>query len=55
LRDQEPIDSADWTKAAPYAVVFAVGSIGGPNVALSDKSSPYRFTAKQVGRYTAGH
>ena len=26
-------------------------SIAAPNVLLSNKNSPYRFTAKQVGRY----
>lgn len=39
-------------RAGGYMIAFAVSSITAPNVVLSDKNSPYRFTAKQLGRYT---
>jgi hypothetical protein len=54
LRDEAPIEHADWRKAVPYTVAFAVSSIAAPNVLLRDKNSPYRFTAKQVGRHASG-
>ena len=52
LGDEAPIERSDMSRAVPYMIAFAVSSIAAPNVLLSDKNSPYRFTAKQVGRYT---
>ena len=54
LREQGPIQPADWRKAGPYTIAFAASSIAAPNVLLRDKDSPDRFTAKQVGRHTRG-
>jgi hypothetical protein len=54
LRDEAPIKAADLRKAGPYTIAFAASSIAAPNVLLRDKNSPYRFTAKQVGRHTGG-
>jgi hypothetical protein len=54
LRDEEPIEHADWSRARMYAVAFAAGSVAAPNILLRDRNSPYRFTAKQVGRHTGG-
>lgn len=55
LRNQSPIEPADWKKAGLYTVAFAATSVAGPNFLLRDKNSPYRFTAKQVGRHTNGN
>jgi hypothetical protein len=55
LREEAPIEPADLRKAGPYTVAFAVSSIAAPNALLRDKNSPYRFTAKQVGRHTSGN
>ena len=55
LHEDGPIERCDMARAGAYTVAFAVSSIGGPNILLKDKNSPYRFTAKQVGRYTSGH
>ena len=52
LREDAPIERADMARAGAYMVAFAVSSIGAPNILLRDKNSPYRFTAKQVGRHT---
>lgn len=54
LRDEAPIEPADLRKAVPYTIAFAASSIAAPNFLLRDKNSPYRFTAKQVGRHTGG-
>jgi hypothetical protein len=54
LRDEARIEPADLRKASPYTIAFAASSIAAPNVLLRDKNSPYRFTAKQVGRHTGG-
>jgi hypothetical protein len=54
LREEAPIEHADWRKAGPYTIAFAASSIAAPNALLRDKDSPYRFTAKQVGRHTSG-
>ena len=51
LRDDGPIERSDMAGAGGYTVAFAVSSIAAPNVLLSDKDSPYRFTAKQLGRH----
>ena len=51
LREQAPIERSDVGRAGPYMIAFAVSSIAAPNVVLSDKNSPYRFTAKQLGRH----
>lgn len=51
LREEAPIERADLKKAGLYMVAFAVSSIAAPNVVLSDKNSPYAFSAKQLGRY----
>ena len=52
LRNDAPIERSDMARAGGYMIAFAVSSIAAPNVLLSDKNSPYRFTTKQVGRYT---
>ena len=52
LHEDAPIERSDMARAVPYMIAFAASSIAAPNVLLSDKNSPYRFTAKQVGRYT---
>lgn len=52
FRDDAPIQRSDMARAGGYMIAFAVSSIAAPNVVLSDKNSPYRFTAKQLGRYT---
>jgi Protein of unknown function with HXXEE motif len=54
LRDDAPIEHTDWSKARLYTIAFAIASVAAPNVLLRDESSPYRFTAKQVGRHTSG-
>jgi hypothetical protein len=51
VRAQAPIERADMGRAAVCAVAFAASSIGAPMVLLSNKNSPYRFTARQLGRY----
>ena len=53
LRDEAPIEHVDWRKARVYMIAFAASSVAAPNFLLRDKSSPYKFTAKQVGRHTA--
>jgi hypothetical protein len=53
LRDQAPIDHADWRKARLYMIAFAASSVAAPNFLLRDNNSPYKFTAKQVARHTA--
>jgi hypothetical protein len=53
LREEVPIEHGDWSKARLYAIAFPASSVAAPNVLLSDKNSPYKFTAKQVGRHTA--
>jgi Protein of unknown function with HXXEE motif len=55
LRDEAPIDHADWNKARLYTVAFAISSVAAPNMLLRDKDSPYRFSAKQIGRHTSGN
>jgi hypothetical protein len=55
LREDAPIERSDLARAGAYTVAFAVSSIAAPNVLLSDKNSPHRFTPKQVGRHTSGH
>ena len=52
LRDEAPVEHADWKKARVYTFAFAASSVAAPNFLLRDKDSPYRFTAKQVGRHT---
>ena len=54
LNEESTIGRADWRKAGLYTFAFAVGSVAAPNVLLRDKNSPYKFTAKQLGRYTGG-
>jgi hypothetical protein len=54
LRDDAPIEHADW-KARLYTIAFALSSVFAPNQLLRDKNSPYKFTAKQVGRHTSGN
>ena len=54
LRDEAPIEHADWNKACLYTIAFAACSVAAPNVFLRDRDSPYRFTAKQVGRHVSG-
>ena len=49
VHDEEPLKRPDIAKAMALNFAFAVTSIAGPNLALKDKSSPYRFTAKQMG------
>ncbi|MFF9432051.1 hypothetical protein [Streptomyces sp. NPDC014746] len=51
LQSVGPISRSDWVKGAAYTVAFAVIAIGGPNLALKDHDSPYRFTKDQVGPY----
>ena len=51
LRDQAPIEHADWSKARLYTIAFAASSVAAPNFLLRDKNSPYAFTAKQLGRH----
>ena len=51
LREEAPIERSDLGRAVPYMIGFAVSSIAAPNIVLSDKHSPYRFTAKQLGRH----
>ncbi|MGH2881414.1 MAG: HXXEE domain-containing protein [Solirubrobacteraceae bacterium] len=53
LREEGPIEHADWSRARMYMIAFAASSVAGPNIVLRDKNSPYKFTAKQVGRHTA--
>jgi hypothetical protein len=55
LRDEAPIEHADWKNARLYTIAFAAGSVAAPNLLMRDKDSPYRFTAKQAGRHTSGH
>jgi len=55
LRDQSPIEHADWKKARLYTIAFTVSSVAAPNQLLRDKNSPYKFTAKQVGRHTSSN
>jgi len=55
LRDDAPIEHDDWKKARLYTIAFAVTSVAAPNQLLRDKNSPYKFTAKQVGRHTSGN
>jgi Protein of unknown function with HXXEE motif len=52
LGDESSIGKADWRKAGFYTLAFTVSSVAAPNVVLRDKNSPYRFTAKQLGRHT---
>ncbi len=47
--EEEPLKRSDIAKAMALNMAFAVTSIAGPNIALKDKDSPYRFTAKQMG------
>jgi hypothetical protein len=51
LHEQGAIERSDLGRAGAYMIAFAVSSIAAPNVVLSNKNSPYRFTAKQLGRY----
>jgi hypothetical protein len=51
LREDAPIEHGDWSRARIYTIAFAAASIAAPNVLLSDKNSPYAFTAKQLGRH----
>ncbi len=46
---EEPLRRSELTKAMALNIAFAATSIAGPNIALKDKDSPYRFTAKQMG------
>jgi hypothetical protein len=55
LREEGSIERSDVRKALPFTAAFAASSIVRPNVLLRDKNSPYRFTAKQVGRHTGGN
>ena len=55
LREEAPIEHADWRRARMYLIAFAASSVAGPNILMRDKTSPYRFTAKQVGRHTSDH
>ncbi len=55
LRDEAPIEQADWKKARLYALGFTVGSVAAPNLLMRDKNSRYKFTAKQVGRHSGGN
>jgi hypothetical protein len=51
VNEEEPLQRADIARAMALNLAFAVTSIAGPNVLLKDEHSPYRFTAKQVGRH----
>lgn len=53
LRDEAPIEHNDWRNARFYMIAFAASGVAAPNFVLRNKNSPYRFTAKQVGRHTA--
>jgi hypothetical protein len=53
LRDDAPVAHSDWSKARQYMIAFAASGVAAPNVVLRNKNSPYRFTTKQVGRYTS--
>jgi hypothetical protein len=52
LDDESPIEKADWRKARLYTLAFTLSSVAAPNLLLRDKNSPYKFTAKQLGRHT---
>lgn len=51
LQAEAPISRDEWTRGALYALVIAAAGIGGPNVFLSDRESPHRFTPRQLGPY----
>jgi hypothetical protein len=53
VQEEEPIDRAEWVKAAAYTVAFAALGVAAPNVLLRDKQSPYAFTEAQMGPYRA--
>ena len=51
VHEETPIKRSDMGRAGGYMIAFAISSIAAPNVVLSNKNSPYRFTAKQLGRH----
>lgn len=48
---ERSISRADWTKGVVGAVGSAVFGVAVPNMVMRDRSSPYAFTAKQMGPY----
>jgi len=53
VRAQGPIERTDWAKAAAIGAVFIIVGVAAPNVLGADKDSPYAFSVKQMGPYSA--
>jgi hypothetical protein len=51
VQADRPLTRAEWAAAIAYTVAFAAVGIGGPNLVMKDKTSPYAFTAEQMGHH----
>ena len=51
MQADRPLTRAEWAGVIAYTVVFAAVGVGGPNLVMRDKNSPYAFTAAQMGHH----